>query len=66
MFPNSIICRKQRYKFAYGFLIDTYNNIVKAGYDSPIVAVIRGFDLLIREAEDRQNSRRSSHTDSKL
>ena len=35
---------------------DMYNNVVNAGYDSPTVAVIKGFELLIGEAEHRQNT----------
>ena len=35
---------------------DMYDNVVNAGYDSPTVAVIKGFELLIGEAEHRQNT----------
>ena len=35
---------------------DMYDNVVNAGYGSPTVAVIKGFELLIGEAEHRQNT----------
>ena len=35
---------------------DMNDNVVNAGYDSPTVAVIKGFELLIGEAEHRQNT----------
>lgn len=35
---------------------DMYNNVVNAGYDSPTIAVTRGLELLIKEAEGRKDA----------
>lgn len=35
---------------------DMYNNVVKAGYDSPTIAVTKGLELLIEEAKSRKDA----------
>jgi chromosome segregation ATPase len=35
---------------------DMYDNVVSAGYDSPTVAVLKGFELLLGEEECRKNA----------
>jgi uncharacterized phage infection (PIP) family protein YhgE len=35
---------------------DMYDNVVTAGYDSPTVAVLKGFELLLGEEECRKNA----------
>jgi hypothetical protein len=56
MFPNYRNMSETKRKICVWVSIDMYNDVVKAGYDSPTVAVIKGFELLIREAEYRQNA----------
>jgi len=55
MFPNYRNMPETKRKICVWVSTDMYDNVVKAGYDSPTIAVIKGFELLIGEAEYRQN-----------
>jgi FtsZ-binding cell division protein ZapB len=54
MFPNYRNMPETKRKICVWVSTDMYNRVVKAGYDSPTVAVIKGFELLLGEAECRQ------------
>ncbi len=56
MFPNYHNMPETKRKICVWISTDMYNSVVKAGYDSPTVAVIKGFELLLGEAECRQNA----------
>ena len=56
MFPNCRNMPETKRKICVWVSTDMYNNVVNAGYDSPTVAVIKGFELLLGEEERRMNA----------
>lgn len=56
MFPNCRNMPETKRKICVWVSTDMYDNVVNAGYDSPTVAVIKGFELLLGEEERRENA----------
>jgi seryl-tRNA synthetase len=56
MFLNCRNMPETKRKICVWVSTDMYNNVVNAGYDSPTIAVTRGLELLIEEAEGRKDA----------
>jgi predicted RNase H-like nuclease (RuvC/YqgF family) len=56
LFPNYRNMPETKRKICVWVSTDMYNNVVSAGYDSPTVAVIKGFELLLSEEERRKDA----------
>ena len=66
MFPNYRNMPETKRKICVWVSTDMYYKVVEAGYDSPTVAVMKGFELLLEEAECRQYTSNLEQTVSQI